>query len=57
MSAVREEDILIPRMKEITGLPTYGIKDALESNQDCNVECSKAELLEFIADNFIERVK
>ena len=40
--------VLIPKLKEITGLPVYGIKEAYESKQDCMVECSKAELLEFV---------
>lgn len=49
--------ILLPPLKEITGLPTYSIEAALESTQDCMVECSKAELLEFIEKNFSISIK
>lgn len=58
MNSMRtEEDILIPKLKDLTGLPTYGIEAALESNQDCMVECSKKELLEFIEKNFSMSIK
>ena len=47
--------ILLPAAREITGLPVYGIKEALESNQDCMVSCSKAELLEFVSSPIVVR--